>query len=386
LKIGLYCPNKPLGHPDPSGDQSIAQGLVQGLEQLGHSCREMSTFRARWFWKEKGGWGRALRGALQALQAGIRWRPDLWLTYHTYYKAPDVIGPWLSRLWGIPYVLFQPMYGTRRRRDPTTRLGFYLNRHALTQATLAVINNTNDRAALERILPPHRLAYVAPGIFPEMFRRDETARRAVRARFGLTDEDLVVLTVARFRPGVKWESVRFLFHALGLVAGQAPPWCLLVVGDGLMEAAVRQEAQARVPRPVFFIGRVARPDLYAYYSAADLFAFPGIGESLGMVYLEAQACGVPVVALREGGIAQVVADGRTGVLVPERAPERYAETVAMFLQNAALRRRMGSEAAQFVQRERNVRVQARILAALLASVRSRPNAYRAASGPCRRVS
>ncbi|WP_448382389.1 glycosyltransferase family 4 protein [Desulfosoma sp.] len=372
MKIAFYCPNKPLGHPEPSGDQSIARGLVQALENEGHAVQEMSTFRARWFWTQPGGLRQAMRGCMEALRRSLAWRPELWLTYHTYYKAPDVIGPWLSRLLKIPYVLFQPMYGTRRRRDAETRPGFYWNRLALRGAWLAITNNANDRAALERIVPLKRLTYLAPGIFPEMFSRDDAAGRLVRARYGVTDTDRLVLTVARFRPGVKWESLRFLFRSLALLDAERLSLRLMVVGDGPLEAAVRREASACLAGRVVFPGRVPRRELYAYYSAADLFAFPGIGESLGMVYLEAQACGLAVVALREGGVDQVVADGVTGVLVPARDPAAYADAVSALIREEGLRQAMGLEAARFVRRHRNLHRQGRYLAHLLASLVSGP--------------
>lgn len=368
MKIAFYCPNKPLDHPEPSGDQSIAQGLVQGLENEGHRVREMSTFRARWFWTQSGGIRQALLACVEALRRSLAWRPHLWLTYHTYYKAPDVIGPWLSRLLGVPYVLFQPMYGTRRRRDAQTRPGFYLNRFALRRARLAVTNNANDRAALERIIPAERVAHLAPGIFPEMFSRDEAAGRAVRARFGLVEEDRVVLAVARFRPGVKWESLRFLFRSLSLLDAETLCLRLMVVGDGPLEASLRREAWASLKERVVFPGRVPRRELSAYYSAADVFAFPGIGESLGMVYLEAQACGLPVVALRQGGVDQVVADGATGVLVREPNPAAYAEAVSSVIRHEDWRRAMGREAARFVRHHRNLNRQAPYLADLLESL------------------
>lgn len=257
------------------------------------------------------------------------------------------------------------MYGTRRRRDPKTRPGFFLNRWALRRADLAVFNNRRDQPALARVVSSTRLAYLAPGIFPEMFSRDDAGGRAVRRRYGISDDDWVVLTVARFRPGVKWESLHFLFQALVQLREVDVPWRLMVVGDGPLEAKVRRAAAASVGGRVVFAGRVAREDLAPCYSAADLFAFPGIGESLGMVYLEAQACGLPVVALRDGGVDQVVADAVTGVLIPNREPALYGEAILRLLRDEPRRQHMGREAERFVRRYRNFHVQARYLAGLL---------------------
>jgi len=368
VKIAFYCPNKPLGHPEPSGDRTIARGIFEALNRLGHECREAAVFRARWFWRRPKGWLRAARALTEAFRLCRAWRPDLWLTYHTYYKAPDVIGPWLSRHLGIPYVLFQPMYSTKRRRDPRTRPGFHLNRAALLACRHAVTNNRNDVAALLRILPSRAVSLIPPGIFPEEFPRDEAAGLEVRRAFGLTEADTVLITVARFRPGVKWESLRFLLEALAREPLKREDFRLLIAGDGPLEDRVRDAAERSLSSRAILTGRVERSDLHRYLSAADLFVFPGIGESLGMVYLEAQACGLPVVALRQGGVDQVVEDGVTGFLVPDPDPDAFARAVARLLADRRLRLGMGRQASRFVQTRRNLHRNYRYLSRLLEAV------------------
>jgi glycosyltransferase involved in cell wall biosynthesis len=92
-----------------------------------------------------------------------------------------------------------------------------------------------------------------------------------------------------------------------------------------------------------------------YYSAADLFVFPGIGESLGMVYLEAEACGLPVAALDLPGVRQVVKNGETGLLAPmDENGAMLAEAVRKLLRDPENRRRLGAAAVAFIDRERNL--------------------------------
>ena len=122
--------------------------------------------------RERAG-AKPLGSGLEAYRHTRRFDPDLWLTYHSYYKSPDLMGPVLSRLHHIPYVIFQPMYSTRRRKTGQTRVGFYLNRLALKAATEVFTNNLNDLEALGRLLPPDRITYLPPGINPEAFQRDE---------------------------------------------------------------------------------------------------------------------------------------------------------------------------------------------------------------------
>ena len=353
LKIAFYCPNKPLSHPHPSGDLTIARNLQNALNAMGHDCREIIQFRSRWFWQSGAGWLRAFAGIVAAYRQTRRFHPDLWLTYHSYYKSPDLLGPVISRLTRIPYVIFQPMYGTRRRKAARTRVGFYLNRLALKAATAVFTNNRNDLEALGRIIPPHRITYLPPGIDPEAFQRDEGARARLRRQYGIADDARVIMTAARFRPGVKVESLVYLFHALARLKEQGLPFTLLIVGDGPMEAFVRDLAGTLLPDRTLFTGGVAPRDMARYYSAADLFAFPGIGESLGMVYLEAQACGLPVVALNSPGVAQVVVNGRTGLLVGWDAGEAMVETIGELLLDPVKRNEFSRAGIQYVSEQHN---------------------------------
>ena len=132
----------------------------------------------------------------------VRRPPDLWLTYHSYYKAPDVIGPAVSRRLRIPYVIFQGIFSTKRRRDIRTRPGFLLNRSALKAAAHVLTNKRVDLKNLKRLLPADRLTYLPPGIFPDDFRFDPAARARLRRRWQVADAP-VVLTAAMYQTGCK---------------------------------------------------------------------------------------------------------------------------------------------------------------------------------------
>jgi glycosyltransferase involved in cell wall biosynthesis len=296
-----------------------------------------------------------------AWRKGLASRPQVWLTYHTYYKSPDVIGPWVSSRLGIPYVLFQPMYATRRRKMRSTRMGFHLNRLAIEAAGHAFVNNEADLEALRRALPADRITYLPPGIYPEEFRRDEVWGSRIRETYGIPGTAPLLLTAARFRADVKFHSLVYLFRALAFLheEGQTP-FVLMVIGDGPKEEELRRLAADLLPGRVIFTGRIPRLEMVRFYSAADLFVFPGIGESLGMVYLEAQAAGLPVVALDVAGVSQVVrgSEGhrhrQTGILVPQDDGRTMAEAVKRLLDDPNLRSSLARNAVGYVQEARNL--------------------------------
>jgi glycosyltransferase involved in cell wall biosynthesis len=86
-----------------------------------------------------------------------------------------------------------------------------------------------------------------------------------------------------------------------------------------------------------------------FYSAGDIFAFPGFRETLGMVFLEAQSCGLPVVACANGGIPEVVQDGKTGILVPMNTLGPFVGAMDRLLKDEELRRNMGKSARVYVR-------------------------------------
>lgn len=357
MKILFYAPMKPPGHPHPSGDLTIATGLMRFLRSRGHEVRVASRLRSRDALLRPWAWPGVLAEQARVRRALAASRPDIWLTYHTYYKAPDLLGPYVVKN-ACPYVIFQGAYSTKVRRRLATAPGFYANRHALLRAGHVFENRLLDEANVLRLLPRERVGYVAPGIFPADFSFSEEFRAALRAAWGVGDKPLV-LTAAMFRPGVKAEGLRLTIQACGMLVREGLDLVLAVAGDGEAREEIAALAARELPGSHRFLGKVPREEMFKAYSAADLFAFPGIRESLGMVFLEAQSCGRPVVAFENGGVPEVVFKGRTGLLTPLGDPGAFARAIGSLCRDASLRGRMGEAAAARVRQchdlERNYR-------------------------------
>lgn len=348
MKIFFYAPLKPLGHPHPSGDLAIAAGLVRFLESRGHRVLAASRFRSRGISPRPWRWPQAAAERARARRGLLREQPDLWLTYHSYYKAPDLLGPHASR--GIcPYVVFQGAYSTKVQRRLSTIAGFYANRAALLRADHVFENRLLDQRNLLRLLPRDRISYVAPGIFPNDFEHSARHRDLLRKAWG-AEEKPVVLTAAMFRPGVKARGLALTIRACGMLAREGLDLMLAIAGDGEAADELRALARQELPGRHLFLGRVPRKEMHRVYSAADLFAFPGIRESLGMVYLEAQSCGLPVAAFANGGIPEVVQRNVTGLLTPLHDLPAFANAISLLCSDASLRREMGKAGAERVRR------------------------------------
>ena len=125
----------------------------------------------------------------------------------------------------------------------------------------------------------------------------------------------------------------------------------------------------------FSAAKIPRERLYRYYSAADVFVFPGIDESLGMVYLEAQSCGLPVVAFRNAGV-RGSQEGVTGLLAPLNAASEFEEAVERLLGDRGIVPKDGCGGQKYVRLahdlDTNYRVMDDKLRALVASVDRHP--------------
>ncbi|MGH3319303.1 MAG: glycosyltransferase family 4 protein [Streptosporangiaceae bacterium] len=213
-----------------------------------------------------------------------------------------------------------------------------------------------------------RMVRLPPGVDETVF-RPGAGGEDVRKRYGLSGRPVVVC-VSRL---VARKGQDMLIRAWPRVLRAVPDAALLIVGDGPAMGRLGRLADRLGVRPaVRFTGQVAWGDLAAHYAAGDVFAMPcrtrlaGLDvEGLGMVYLEAAATGLPVVAGASGGAPEAVVDGETGYIVDGIAPEGVAETVVGLLRDPELRLVMGRRGRAWVERAWRWDVLATRLRALL---------------------
>ncbi|GGZ09665.1 glycosyltransferase family 4 protein [Streptomyces poonensis] len=197
-----------------------------------------------------------------------------------------------------------------------------------------------------------RMVQLPPGVDEKTF-HPGSGGDEVRARLGLTDRPVVVC-VSRL---VKRKGQDTLIRAMPRILARQPDTVLLVVGGGPYESDLRKLAEETgVAASVRFTGSVPWSELPAHYGAGDVFAMPcrtrrgGLDvEGLGIVYLEASATGLPVVAGDSGGAPDAVLDGETGWVVRGGSAEETADRVLTLLDDPELRRRMGERGREWVE-------------------------------------
>ncbi|MET9934124.1 MULTISPECIES: glycosyltransferase family 4 protein [unclassified Streptomyces] len=197
-----------------------------------------------------------------------------------------------------------------------------------------------------------RMVQLPPGVDEKTF-HPGSGGDAVRARLGLSDRPVVVC-VSRLVPRKGQDT---LIRALPDILRRVPDAVLLIVGGGPYEKDLRRLAdETGVAGSVRFTGAVPWAELPAHYGAGDVFAMPcrtrrgGLDvEGLGIVYLEASATGLPVVAGDSGGAPDAVLDGETGWVVRGGSPEEAADRVATLLLDPELRARMGARGRAWIE-------------------------------------
>jgi len=173
------------------------------------------------------------------------------------------------------------------------------------------------------------------------FRPRWADRQEARARYGLPSHVPIMVYVGRL---AREKNLELLLQMMPLVRQVVPEALLWLVGGGNAEPILRRYTQQRGIAPsVRLQGRVPHEQISAVYAAADLFVFPSVTETQGLVLWEAQAHGLPCVAVNEGGAPESVRDGVDGLLVPNDA-QAFAQAVIQLLRDEALRKQMEQNA------------------------------------------
>ena len=354
MRIAFYAPLKPPSHATASGDRRVARLLIEALKAAGHRVEIASRLRSLDAVGDAGrqrnlarrGAGLAERLIRRYRRAAKGQRPDLWFTYHLYYKAPDWLGPSVSRALGIPYVIAEASHAPKRGSGPWAP-GHLAVAGAVRQAAAVFTLNPGDAECIAPLLggTAKQIAldpFLDPAPFRAAAERRPAHRAALARRLDLDPRFPWLLCVAMMRGGDKAASYRLLAEALRRLAGK--PWQLVVIGDGEARTQIERRLEEAAPNRVRFAGALVERELPAVYAACDLFVWPAVNEAFGMAILEAQAAGLPVIAGAGPGVAGIVADGVTGRLVDAGAPGQFADAVSGLLEDARERAAMGAAA------------------------------------------
>ncbi|WP_407565731.1 D-inositol-3-phosphate glycosyltransferase [Streptomyces sp. 184] len=308
------------------------------------------------------------------MQAEAGHRPGYYDLVHSHYWLSGHVGWLAAERWGVPLVhamhtmakVKNAALATGDTAEPPARV---IGESQIVRAADRLVANTDDEAhdlIHHYDADPARVDIVRPGVNLDVFcpggpagspptaRADAraAARADARAALGLPPDAFVPLFAGRIQP-LKAPDV--LLRAVALLLERTPALRERLVvpvvggpsGSGLAKPEALQKLAARlgICDVVRFTPPVAQEALARWFRAASVLVMPSYSESFGLVALEAQACGTPVVAAAVGGLPVAVRDGVTGLLVDGHDPADFADALGRLAADPALADRMGAAAA-----------------------------------------
>ncbi|MBH0123055.1 D-inositol-3-phosphate glycosyltransferase [Rhodococcus sp. CX] len=298
--------------------------------------------------------------AAGVLREEARHAPGYYDLVHSHYWLSGQVG-WLARdRWGVPLVhtahtLAAVKNASLAAGDTPEPVARQIGEQQVVAESDRLVANTVDEAhALESIYhaDPAKIDVVAPGADLSRYRPGDRAR--ARFELGLDPRETIVTFVGRIQP-LKAPDV--LLRAAARAVADAPdlPLRVLIVGgpsgtglerpDSLIELAAELGITARVT----FLPPQPSDRLVQVYRASDLVAVPSYSESFGLVAIEAQACGVPVIAANVGGLGVAVRDGETGVLVDGHRTEDWAAALGSLVADRGRREVLAAAAPRHAE-------------------------------------
>ena len=366
-------------HSQGGGQVRYVINLARELSRLGHqitlACRPGSLLAEQ---------GREIGVTVLdtfTFRGGLRpgaWMHDLQAALRFIRnEAPDILhvsgsqDHWTfgvaNRLLGHPACLVRTRHNTYSVKDNfPNRL---LNRH-WTDYEIVVCEVVRRTLSAQRAFDPARLCSIHNGVDAELFTAKPESRTKMRAEFGYTDEDIVIGIVARLTPA---KGHTFLFKAAAQIKNQFPHLRILVLGQGELESALKEQVEhLGLTERVHFAG--FRRDMDQCLQAVDIGVQPSIDcDTSSFSLKEMMALEIPVIASDYGGLKEIVSDGVEGMIVRTGTVEPLASALHRMLDSAEVRARMGRMGRHRVLADFTVEVFAR----------RTEQAYRRAMGMCR---
>lgn len=293
-------------------------------------------------------WPRWLRLFWQVLWIARREKIDIIYLHHV---LPTGYVAWLiKKIKKIPYLIFS--HGTDIEMGTKSPWKRKMLRFVCKEAEQVIFNSESLRQRLLKILPefenkstvlypcPEKMFYENP--LPEELDK-------LRTQYALNGKKVMV-TIARMEEGKGYPHLLRVFQKL---LDRIPNLVWVIIGDGpKKEWFIKEMQKKNLQNTIRFIGEMSHTELKKYYHLADLFVLlthpdEGHEEGLGLVFLEAAACGIPVVAGKSGGVEEAVLNGETGIVVDIfKGDKIIIDSIVDLLQNKEFSARLGQQARE----------------------------------------
>jgi 1,2-diacylglycerol 3-alpha-glucosyltransferase len=185
------------------------------------------------------------------------------------------------------------------------------------------------------------VSVIPSGIDIEHFSKDTGKREEIRNKYGVKENEVLLITASRVVPE---KNIEFLIRSFAVIRKTKSEVKLMIVGEGGIKAELEELVrEMKMEDSVIFTGLLEKEGMIAHYQASDIFVFASLTETQGLVAVEAMAAGLPVVAIKASGIEDMVKSGSDGILT-DNVEENFADNAIKLIENGELRKKMSENA------------------------------------------
>jgi phosphatidyl-myo-inositol dimannoside synthase len=345
MKI-LFCPhNYP---PTPGGVSTFSYGIVESLRQKGYEViviydssqvpKSKRKLGVNYLFNVDVRYVKKLIKTFQILWACGFYKPDI--IFCTEWKTSGIGALLANKLFKVKY--FVQVHGTEILKIRRMTLAYYLSK-LVFRNTQGIVPNSRYTANLLSFLScdEKKIHIFNPGIFPVEVTKPNT--------LPISDDKVVFFTAARL---INRKGIDLCIEALAEVSNQN--WLYYIAGDGPSKKALMEIVKTKhLGNQIKFLGMIDQAEIHNYMAACDVFLATSRSmadslESFGIVYLEANMQGKPVIAASVGGVPDAVVDGVTGYLIAENNKDQLIDRINILMSDKQLRTHLGKQGKERV--------------------------------------
>ncbi|KON27199.1 hypothetical protein AC481_05570 [miscellaneous Crenarchaeota group archaeon SMTZ-80] len=345
---------------------TILAPYIQGSELIDREIKGR-IYRTRWLTLNSSLWKIIRTLPLLVLVFQVVRQEKIRLIHCGQLLSIGIIGYLFKKILGIPYWVY--LHGSEIRIETKLSPVEIIGRIILQNANKIVVSSKFTCKKYVKLgIRREKMIIVTPGINMDKFRA-ETNTDWVRKRYSVYDKK-IILTVARL---FEHKGVDMVIKALPEVLARVPNTIYFIVGKGPEKERLKKMViKNNLEENVLFIGYVPAKDLPAYYEACDVFIMVSREirekshvEGFGIVCLEANACGKPVIGGRTGGVEEAICDGETGLLIEPYRKEDVVQALIRLLIDKKYSQRLGNNGRERVKQNFTWKERAEIIERLL---------------------
>jgi len=264
----------------------------------------------------------------------------------------------VSKFLNIPYVTIAYGLEINQWRDPSN-VSFKYKVSLKNAVKIFCISNFTFQKLVNIRINPDKLSIIHPAVNPDKFFPNQEASKKIREKFNLTNKK-IILTLSRL---VERKGIDKVIESILRVLKEVPEAVYLVGGNGSFKGKLRDIVKSyNLQDKVIFMGYIPEREKADYYNACDVFVMPsrelknGSVEGFGIVFLEANACGKPVIGSYSGGIPDAIVHGATGLLVDPLDVNEIALSLILLLKKSDYAKKLGLKGRDRILKELNWKI------------------------------